>query len=196
MKFYKIGYWILLISFVVTLNFLRTNIVSNDNEIESINNLYKKRINSLLISNTSFQRRLNDFKCRNIITGETRQNIFQNNSLIILLGKFKCSKCQENELKRLDSLKLIFEAQSLDVFGITSKSQKDVVIRQKKILKITYPIYWVEDSVFYNLNIIQRFPQLLHVSDNIILSTFFPIVKDDEFSKLYYTDFISRMELQ
>jgi hypothetical protein len=170
--------------------------VGYDNEIERVRNRYNKRINSLLLSNTSFKRRLNDVKCKNIITGAARQNIFQNNSLMILLDKFKCSKCQENELKRLDSLKVVFESKRLSVFGITSKSQKDVVIRQRKLFKITYPIYWVEDSVFYNLNIIQRFPQILLVSDNIILSSFFPIVKDDEFSKLYYTEFINKLELQ
>lgn len=194
MKIYKIGFWFLLISFTALLNYLRVNNNSYDNEIEKIRNQNKKRISSLLLSNISINRRLNNFECKNIITGETKQNIFQNYSLIILLDKFKCSKCQENELKRLDSLKLFFESKSLSIFEITSKSQKDVVIRQRKLLKITYPIYWVEDSVFYNLNIIQKYPQILLVSDNIILSTFFPTVKDEEFSKLYFNYFIDRMD--
>lgn len=196
MKKYKIGFWFLLISFTALLNYLRVNNISYDNEIEKIRNQNKKRITSLLLSNTLINRRINGIKCKNIISDEIKQNIFRNNSLVILIDKFKCSKCQENELRRLDSLKLYFESKGLNVLGITSKSQKDVVIRQRKLLKITYPIYWAEDSVFYNLNIVQKFPQILLVSDNIILSTFFPIVKDDEFSKLYYTDFISRMELQ
>lgn len=122
-----------------------------------------------------------------------RKNIFQKKSLVILLDKFKCSKCQENELKRLDSLKIIFESKAISVFGITSKSQKDVVIRQKKLSKITYPIYWVEDSVFYNLNTNQIFPQILFVSDNTILSSFIPISKDDEFSEYYYRALIERL---
>lgn len=191
MRIYKIGFWFLLISITALVNYLSVTITSYDNKIKNISNQNEKRINSLLLSNTKIQRRLNDFVCRNIITGETKQNLLQNFSLIILLDKFKCSKCQENELKRLDSLKSFFESKSLSIFGITSNSQKDVVIRQRKSLKITYPIYWAEDSVFYNLNIVQKFPQILLVSDNIILSTFYPTVKDDEFSKLYYKDLLT-----
>lgn len=193
MKIYKIGFWFFLISFPILLNYLRFNNIRYDNEIESLKIQNKKRINSLLLSTILTARRMDDIKCRNIITGETKQKIFQKNSLIILLNKFKCNKCQENELKRLDSLKSIFESKGLNVFGIISQSQKDVAIRQRKLLRLTYPIYWVEDSVFYKLSNIQSFPQILLVSDNTILSAFFPIVKDDEFSKIYYKELIDRL---
>lgn len=195
MKIYKISFWFLLILFATLLNYLRVNNINYDNEIKNIESQNKKRITSLLLSNTSINRRINDIKCKNIITNDTIKNIFQNSSLIIFLDKFRCSKCQENELRRLDSLKLYFESKGINVLGITSKSQKDVVIRQRKLLKITYPIFWAEDSVFYNLNIIKRFPQILLVSENIVLSNFFPIAKDDEFSKIYYNDIVNRTEL-
>jgi hypothetical protein len=86
--FYKFGFWTLLII-----------------DLEKFKGINEKRISSLMVSNTISKRKRNPVIGDNIITHEICDNLFKDITLVILLSTFKCNKCQEKELERLNSLK-------------------------------------------------------------------------------------------
>jgi len=185
-KLYKFGFWILIIVAFSFFNLWQITKRGYQKDIEYIKNINEKRISSLLVSNTIDERSINSVSGENIITQEKRSNLFQDTSIVILLSTFKCDKCQEKELERLNSLKEIFNGKGIKIIGITTKSKIDVVIKQIKISKIDFPIYWTDDDSFYNnIAFDKEFPQILLIANNMIISGFIPIPQDDEFSKNY-----------
>jgi len=110
--------------------------------------------------------------------------------LVILLSDFKCGKCQEKELRRLDSLTSILAPYGVHILGLTTKYKKGFTARQKKNAKIKLPIYWINDDTFNNLSFSSEYPQILYIVDSIIISAFKPITMDDEFSENYYKHLI------
>lgn len=120
-KFYKIGFWLFSVVIVLLLSFIKISNVEKNQEIQKKEDLYNKRQLSLQLTNTIFDRKLDGLNCRNIITEENVNVLFQDTILVILLDKFKCSKCQENELIRLDSLRTTFESKRVNVIGITNE---------------------------------------------------------------------------
>ena len=112
--------------------------------------------------------------------------------------EFNCNKCQEKELRRIAEVDSLIKAanKNINVIGITAKSQKNAVIRQRKILRLNFPLYIMDDDNFYSkFNFHKEFPQLIFVSNNIIQSSFFPIPMDNEFSRIYFEDLKDRMQL-
>lgn len=184
----------MLITSVSVINYLRILQSGCEKELRVIRKLNEKRISNLFITNTCLFRNIKPISGENIITDEIKNNILEGRILLILLDKFECNKCQENELIRLNSVRQILSEKGIEVLGLITQSQKDVVIRQRKISKINFPIYWVEDGSFFNnLAVHKEFPQILLVSNNIILSAFIPVPQDDKFSEDFYRDLLSRI---
>ncbi len=114
-----------------------------------------------------------------------------------MLSDFKCDRCQLNELKRLLKIEKELKSKGVDIIGITTRDKTDILISQRKIIHIDFPLYFIPDSIFYNeLAFSKEFPQIIFVSDGIISSAFKPVVKDDKFSEDYYASLLSRIKEQ
>lgn len=170
---------------------------NSENELKTINQLNDKRLSHLIITNNVLNRKLAPITGRNIITNQLNSNLLSRQALLILLDQFKCDKCQEKELKRMNKLKNEIDTSRIKIIGITTETHKYEVLIQRKITKISFPIYIVEDSVFSRIAIDKKqFPQILFIDDNFILSGFLPIPKDDRFSEEYFSDILLKIKTE
>ncbi len=109
-----------------------------------------------------------------------------------MLSNFKCDRCQLNELKRLLRIEKELKTKGIKIIGITTKNKIDLLIPQRKIIHIDFPLYYVSDEKFYNeLAFSKDFPQIIFIANNIILSAFKSVANDDEFSEKYYSHLVS-----
>lgn len=192
-RIYKYGFWFLIIVVLTLFNFLHITKTSLAKEVTKCEEINNKRITSLLISNNYSNRKIEKVIGENIITEEKENNLFSNKTIAILLSEFKCNKCQENELKRLDTLKVKLQEEDINLIGITTAGKKNEVAIQKKILKLNYPIFWIADTTFSKISVSNEYPQIIYINDNIIQSAFIAVPLDDKFSEIYYAQFLKNM---
>lgn len=191
-RLYKFGFWALLLLALSLFNLWRITKTGYEKDFENFKEINEKRVSSLMISNTIIKRKISPISGQNIITKEMCYNLLRDTSLVILLSTFKCNECQEKELVRLNSFRKIMGSKGVNVIGITIKSEVDAVIRQRKITKIDFPIYWIDDDSFYNnIAFHKEFPQILLITDNIIVSGFIPVPLDSSFSENYFNKIIN-----
>jgi len=188
---YKYGFWLFIIIIITLINIWRITNTNYQIKEELFIKINEQRIASLITSNSISNRKLIQISGENIISNKLTENLLHDSTLAILLYDFLCDKCQENELKRLDSLRVLLSPKGINIIGITTNEKKGITIRQRKIAGINFPIYWVNDEVFYkSLSFNSKYPQIIFVVNNIIISAFNPIPKDDEFSRKYYKSIV------
>ena len=191
-RFYKIGFWVSLLFVLMILNILRITISRNKNDFSELNKIYNTRIAYLISSNIVNRRILVPVNGENIITHKFYKDILNGKTLVILLSSFKCSKCQLTELIRLDSLKKTFSTLGIKTIGITTNSKKDIIITQMKISRINFPIYKVSNKCFYNeISFSQKYPEIILVENNVIISSFIPIPFDTKMSEIYFSNLLN-----
>jgi len=196
-KFYKIGFWYLILVSIFLLNFLKVRKINGENELKTINKLDDKRLSHLMISNNVLHRKLKPITGRNIITDQLDANLLSRQALLILLDQFKCDKCQEKELIRMNKLRNKIDTGRIKIIGLTTKTHKYEVLRQRKVTKIDFPIYVVEENTFNNLAIDKKqFPQIIFIDNQFILSGFLPISKDDQFSEKHFSDILLKIKTE
>lgn len=189
-------YGILVVSICILTIFNLWNIIDkqNKNTIDKIIEKYETRISSLEESNTIFERERYNFSGFNVINNEYQDGLIKKSTLLILLSEFKCNKCQENELLKLENFYAKY-SDKVNVIGATTKKMKNHVGVQARNLKINFPIYYTDDSTFTNsLSFSTNYPQLLFVKDNIVVSGFVPISKDNEFSETFYQSLTNKLD--
>ncbi|MGQ9798055.1 MAG: hypothetical protein ACUVRG_02005 [Ignavibacterium sp.] len=97
----------------------------------------------------------------------------------------------------MNKLKNEIDTSRIEIIGLTTDTHKYEVLIQRKITKINFPIYIVEDSVFSRIAIDKKqFPQILFIDDKFILSGFLPIPKDDQFSEEYFSNILSKIKTE
>ncbi len=192
-KIYKIGFWTFLLSTITFFNFW--NITKNGCKKDNLKciEINAKRITFLMASSFNDKRTLNSFSGKNIITSEPKEKIIKTTTLAILLSDFKCDKCQEKELERLNVLKENLSKSNIEIIGITTLSKKIQVAIQQKTLNLDFQIYWVDDAKFNEISIADEYPQIIYVKNNIIQSGFIPIPMDDEFSEMFYSELLKEL---
>lgn len=189
-KIYKYGFWILLIIVVTLFNIWNISKNGCEKDTAKCKEINEKRVSSLMASGVKDNRTINSFSGKNIITSKPNKKIIKTKTLAILLSDFKCDKCQEKELKRLNGLKEKLSKSNIEIIGITTLSKKIQVAIQKKILKLNFPIFWVDDEIFREISIAEEYPQIIYVKNNIIQTGFIPVPLDDRFSEIYYEHFL------
>ncbi len=193
-RFYKFGFWFLVSIVLILFNIFRITKIGYKKNFDLYKSNATKRLLSLYTSNTILNRKVDSINGNEIITGKKKENLFKGKVLAILLSDFKCDRCQLNELKRLLRIEKELKTKGIKIIGITTKNKIDLLIPQRKIIHIDFPLYYVSDEKFYNeLSFSKDFPQIIFVANNIILSALKPIVKDDEFSEKYYSHLISML---
>lgn len=193
-NFYKYGFFILFLILFVLLNTIRILTLKYEKDNDMINKKMNDRILSLFSTNSILNRHVKYFKGTELLTNKIELNILADTSIFILLDEADCNKCQENELKRLDSLNKKLNKGRVKIFGITTFKKSSTVIRQIKTNNISLPIYTIDTSMFDNeLAIDRKFPQVLLVVNNIIVAAFKPLTFDDEFSQKYYDHLLKKI---
>jgi len=188
-KFYKIIIPFLALLVISLFSIWRTSELRCNENFEKLTSTYEKRAASLFSSNTLLKRKLDLVRVKEIVSNNDFEISFQDTTIAILLSEFKCNGCQEKELKRMMDFGIRLKEfdKNIRVIGITAESQKNAVIRQRKTLGLSLPIYYTDDKTFYSrFNFYKEFPQIIIVQNNIIQSCFFPISFDDKFSHRFY----------
>lgn len=190
--FYKYGFWLIIACLVTGSNYFIISNFNYETKLMKLNSFYEKRIESLISVYDIENKNLNEVTGFEIISEVKETDLLKDTTLAILLNTFKCNKCQENEILKLDSLNRKFSTSGFNIIGITLKKKRIGIALQKKRLKIKMPIYYVADSTFLNqLAFTNEFPQIIMVKNNQIVSGIRPIVKDLKFTDLYYNKIFS-----
>lgn len=193
-KIYKYGFWFFMIMTITLLNIWNITKKGCEQDNNKCNQINEQRISSLMSSNIVLQRRIGKVNGENIFCGVKQNNLLNTKTIVILLSGIKCDKCQEKELKRLNELKNKVEGKGIEIIGITTLRIRNQVAIQKKILKLDFPIYWIDEATFSELSISDEYPQIIYVKDNIIQSSFIPVTLDDKFSEMYYRELYKVIE--
>jgi hypothetical protein len=193
-KIYKYGFGLLLVSTFTFFNFWQVTKTSCEKDTAKCKEINEKRVSSLMASSVNDKRTLNSFSGKNIITSEPKEKIIKTTTLAILLSDFKCDKCQEKELERLNGLKENLSKSNIEIIGITTLSKKIQGAIQKKTLNLDFQIYWVDDAKFNEISIADEYPQIIYVKNNIIQSGFIPVPMDDEFSEMFFSELLNVLE--
>lgn len=180
-KIYKYGFFTLFVIIIVLLNVIRINNIKHRKIVE----LCELRLNTLFVANNRIEREFNAFTGTELFTKESINFNIDSKYFFILLSRPDCSKCQEEEMKRLEHKKRLIESKGFKIFGLVSENQKNRIVLQKKILKLSYPICSVSDSVFTNLSG-NNTPQIIIVKKGIISIVFLPLKKDFKYSEKFY----------
>lgn len=185
----KIYKYLLIILCITSLSFINLWVVTKKGfkkQIHHCQSTNDKRIASLFEANNFNNRKLTNISGTNIVTGKKNDNILKDSTIAILLSEPQCNKCQENEMKRLDSLG---QEKNVDIIGITVRSKMTKVAVQRKLLNIEFPIYYIADAFYYNdLVFSEEFPQILYIKNRVVISAFKPVPRDDRFSEMYYNN--------
>lgn len=190
----KIYKYLLIILCITSLSFINLWVVTKKGfkkQIHHCQSTNDKRIASLFEANNFNNRKLTNISVTNIVTGKKNDNILKDSTIAILLSEPQCNKCQENEMKRLDSLG---QEKNVDIIGITVRSKMTKVAVQRKLLNIEFPIYYIADAFYYNdLVFSEEFPQILYIKNRVVISAFKPVPRDDRFSEMYYNTYFNEL---
>lgn len=192
---YKYGFWFLLLVTFSLFNLYRVKVSDLENNSETEKEIYKERINSLFVSNIILDREVNE------VTDVISRKLLLNKDstyMVILLSDFDCAKCQEKELIKLDSLQTQLEIYDINVMAITTQEKLNKSLIFKKQFDLTIPIAVVQDNIFKNgLSFdTTKYPQLIFIKNGIITLAFQPITKDFEFSEMFYSVFLDKVNNQ
>lgn len=189
---YKYGFWFLLLVSFSLFNFYRIKIEDFESAFDSEKAIYEKRINSLLNSNIILDREVAE------VYDINNQKLLLNKDstyLVILLSDFDCAKCQERELVKLDSLQNQLEIYDINIMAITTQEKLNKSLIFKKQFDLTIPITVVQEKIFKKELSFDttKYPQLIFVKNGINTFSFQPVTKDFEFSEVFYSKFLDKL---
>lgn len=191
---YKYGFWFFILVILALFNYIRMGRNYYEKDIKMVQEILDKRNQSLLMSNIDRNRILPEIDGANIITNTVSKNIIKDSTyLVILLSRATCNKCQEKELQRLQANIDKLKQKGISIIGITTEAHIGDVALQRKMGKVKFPLYWVDDKLFKEkLSFDENYPQILLVKDRIVISAFQPVPLDDKFSETYYKHIIEK----
>lgn len=191
---YKYGFWILILVSFSLFNLYRIRVDDLERSTKLVKELYEKRVNSLVATNIILDRKIKE------IVDINSQKLLNEDStyLVILLSDFDCAKCQERELIKLDSLQSQLEIYNIKIMAITTQEKLNKSLIFKKQFDLTIPIMVVQDNVFKKELSFDttKYPQLIFIRNRIRTLGFQPITKDYEFSEMFYSSFLERIQTQ
>ena len=192
---YKYGFWLLILVAFSLFNLYRIRVADLEKSSEAVKEMYKKRINSLFITNNILDREVKEVTDIN-----SKKLLLEKDStyLVILLSDFDCAKCQERELIKLDSLQSQLEIYNIKIMAITTQKKLNKSLIFKKQFDLKIPITVVQDNVFKNELSFDttKYPQLIFVKNGKMTLGFQPITKDFEFSEIFYSNFLDEVKNQ
>lgn len=191
---YKYGFWILILVSFSLFNLYRIRVDDLERSTKLVKELYEKRVNSLVATNIILDRKIKE------IVDINSQKLLNEDStyLVILLSDFDCAKCQERELIKLDSLQSQLEIYNIKIMAITTQEKLNKSLIFKKQFDLTIPIMVVQDNVFKKELSFDttKYPQLIFIKNGIMTLGLQPITKDYEFSEMFYSSFLERIQTQ
>jgi len=69
---------------------------------------------------------------------------------------------------------------------LLSNLGRNKILQYKKINKVSFPCFYLESNEIKQYSFNDKYPQILLVKDNRVVSAFLPVPDDDEFSEWYF----------
>lgn len=185
-KFFKFGFWALIIIVVTLINLFLNFEKSKNNSVNHIKNLDLKsiRLQTLMDSKIPLGKNFPNFSAYNIVSDKKEFKKFDELSLVLLLADYGCNRCQNRELKNCQKL---FESNDeLNVVCVMNTIDRYSALRLRKVTQVKFPMFVQDSSFFRNFSYSRNYPQLLLIHHNKINDTFLPIPEDDDFSEWFF----------
>ncbi|MBS3945180.1 MAG: hypothetical protein KGZ42_06745 [Melioribacter sp.] len=191
---YKYGFYIFALCSLIFFNTWNISRIKFKDTEKIQFNKTERRLKSLHKSNIILYRKVHEIYGYEITTGEKNKILSKDASyLIVLLSDFDCSKCQENELKNLFSIKERLMSFGIKILCITKKEKVNRIVVQMRSMNINLPLFYISDDNFLELSFDIEYPQIELINKGIIVSAFLPVKQDYEFSSVYYRELIGKL---
>jgi hypothetical protein len=183
----KLIYIVPLLFLIVGGNFIyniysMSELRNNEKGSEKVKSRYLARMLSESLNGRKFE----DKELTEIITQEKSEIRFNDLSVVILLSRLGCSECHNRELKNLEGIIAKFSG-LIKIVGIFNKNiDRNTALQMKRVTGVNFEFYW-GDSKFFDIysTINEKYPQIYVINKNLIVSAFYPLPGDDEFSNWY-----------
>jgi len=155
----------------------------------SISGKNSDRLNSLISAKAVEGRYFNDIELQDAVTKKRFLINYEKPTLILLLSNFGCSPCQKRELQNFST---IYDEYSkhLNVAAIFDSQDYEDILKLKKVFSLKYPLFITDGAIVSKYSFSAKYPQMLLIIKNQIVSSFLPLPDDDEFSKWYLSNII------
>ncbi len=167
----------------INYNFLKTN--SN-----SVSPKYYERLNSFMLSKKVEGRFISNLHLKNVITKKKSSLDLQKPTIILLLSNFGCSPCQKRELEIYRDFYSKY-SNHIKVVAIFNSTDYLSILKLRKTLRLNFTLYSANNELFAYYSIINKYPQILFIIKNQVVSSFLPLPDDDELSSWYLSNIIN-----
>lgn len=168
--------------FIITLinySIKKTNNSEDESKNKSINNLI--RLQALKRSYELNGKTFPELSLRTLSLDCIGEDLFTE-SIIIVLSNQGCNPCQISILKKIDSLAINMQG-SVNFFGIYDGIDENEIYYLKKLSNSHIPIHYTEGNKLIKL--LSTYPSILYISNQKIVSSFYPVPEDEKFTKWY-----------
>lgn len=186
-KLYRYGFWILFLLLLTSLNYIYFTLNSySQNKTETTKTKpHSYRLSSFFIAEKIIGAKVQDINVMNPVNLKNETINLKKTTILILLSNLGCSPCQNRELKNLQRLYELFDSKSINIIAVFNES-RNKILQYKKINKVSFPCFYLESNEIKQYSFNDKYPQILLVKDNRVVSAFLPVPDDDEFSEWYF----------
>jgi len=183
-KVYQYGFFILLFIIatgITCFNLYKSNLFPNKENIQSL--AFSKRIESFARSGILSGKIINDVELET--NNNSKKKIcFVKPTLLLFLSDSDCKGCTRKELEIYKELYKLKE-RKFDIKIILFVKNTDYFKKLKDLVGNIIELFKGTDFLLKEYALESKFPQLLFIAKNRIISAFLPVILDEEFSKWY-----------
>jgi hypothetical protein len=143
----------------------------------------KAFIESQIASMTYLNRELSWCYIKKIYpAGDFQLELSENPKLLLILSEFSCNVCQDDETKF--ALEILAAFGENYVLAIVQAGNTRYVNTYIRLNQVDFPVYYVEDDTFFEVNEIHHTPLVLVIDkDNRIIAAHLPVPGHPEYSE-------------
>lgn len=181
-RIYKIGFYvfILIIALGVTYFNYTSNILGENSKYLDSKSI--KRYDSILKSASMLAEPIEDIKAFDLYNGTEILVPFVRPTIVLIMSGMGCHPCMHREFEYYQK---IYHDKKYNIIAICDEISRALIKKVKKIDKIEFPIYYMKDEGIKKYSFSDKYPQILFIYKNIVLSSCLPIPDDDDYSKWY-----------
>lgn len=173
----------------ICFTYININRIGSTDENKYLDAKSTKRYDSIIKSTTILAKQLDDITAFNLINGDAIKLSFKEPTILLVMSGMGCHPCMHREFLNFQK---IYKKQ-FNIISICDEDSRPLLRKVQKIDNIEFPMYYVKNEDLKLLSFTDKYPQILLLSNNQIISAFLPIPDDDAYSEWYASLLVKRI---